>query len=124
MRTILASLMLALLPPVLRAQVVRTDSAFLLEQAKLIEASGGRNYQQDAALVRVASVVCSRLSAPDGRSGCFAAMKQALEPLLIQLGPCTKDVRVNREGKRECWRLMNGTWTWALVLDTDSIPKK
>lgn len=113
-------------------QVQYPDSAFFLEQANMIgvgvpptrtNASAGNVNRTDMAIVRVAVVVCTQLFPVDSssdRARCFAAMQAALSTILIQMGPCSKSVRVNRDGKKECWRLVNDTWTWAPVFSTDT----
>lgn len=128
----LVPLCLALFFDTPAAQVPHPDSAFLLEQAEMIGAGvppvrlnpgGGSLDRSDMAIIRLAVVLCTQIFPSDStaaRARCYAAAQNALASILIQMGPCTKNVRTNREGKRECWRLVNDTWTWAPMFSTDS----
>ena len=112
--------------------VQHPDSAFFVEQVNMIgfgvpptrpNGSEGNVSRSDMAIVRVAVVVCTQLFPVDtssDRARCFTAMQAALSSILIQMGPCSRSVRVNRDGEKECWRLVNDTWTWAPMFKTDS----
>lgn len=106
------------------AQVPHPDSASLMDQAVMIAASGASAHDRtDAAVVRLAVVFCSQSFPADSiaaRARCFLAAQSALSEILVRVGPCSRNVRTDRDGKRECWRLVNDTWSWAPMFDADT----
>lgn len=115
------------------AQLAHPDSASLTDQAIII-GIGSRDTREnpgdgdvnrsDMAIIRLGVVLCTELIAADSvaaRAHCFHVVQAALRSVLVHMGPCSATIRV-RNGRRECWRLVNDTWSWAPMFPGDTLP--